>query len=263
MAFTAQDFVANMESRLGEGGEHVWDFYKLATGTLWCAAEISFTFKEIGAKRKWYGGKPVFYVPYAQEWMAKHWKCVYDYRHGGSLKDAQKGDIVIFMWKKGHRDHIGAVRVDCDSASQLLTIEGNTSGSKVAKRIRVKANVYAIYRPPYDGSKAEQSTPKSSQSAKKTSQATKKASAPKYTNGKTYTVQVDNLNVRTGAGTKYGVKTKKQLTADGQKHSNSAGQLMKGTRITCLKTKTVGSEVWMKIPSGWICAWNGKKYYVK
>lgn len=264
MAFTANDFISNMKSRLGQGGKHVWGFYKLTPGTPWCAAEISFTFNKIGAKKMWYGGKPVFYVPYAQVWMEQNWERIYDYRHGGSLKKARKGDIAVFMWKKGHRDHIGAVRADSKSASQIPTIEGNTSGSKVAERTRVKANVYAIYRPPWaeqNAKKPEQNRSKTEQSKAKAEQ--KKRDVPAYINGKVYSVQVDNLNVRSGAGTSYKVKTKKQLTADGQKHSNSSGQLMKGTRITCQKTKVVGSEVWMKIPSGWICAWNGSKYYVK
>ena len=266
MAFTAQDYISNMESRLGQGGSHVWSFYGLKSGTAWCAAEISYTFNKIGAKAKWYGGKPVFYVPWAQEWMAKNWECVYDYRYGGSLKNAKKGDIVIFMWSRGSRDHIGAVRSDSTSASQILTIEGNTSGSKVAKRTRAKANVFAIYRPPWvtqNTPKPSQTATEPSQSTQKTEQTAKKTSAPTYTKGKTYAVQVDNLNVRTGAGTGYKVKSKKQLTADGQKHANSKGQLMKGTRVTCQGSKKVGSEVWIQIPSGWICAYTGSKYYVK
>lgn len=264
MAFTAQDFVANMESRLGQGGKHVWDFYGLASGTSWCVGEVSFTFNKIGAKAKWYGGKPVFYVPYAQVWMAKNWKCIYDYRSGGSLKNAKKGDIVICMWSRGSRDHIGAVRSDSTSASQILTIEGNTSGSKVAKRTRDKENVFAIYRPPWvthNTPKSSQTATKPSQSTKKREQTAKKTSAPTYTKGKTYAVQVDNLNVRTGAGTGYKVKSKKQLTADGQKHANSKGQLMKGTRVTCQAVNKNNGNIWIKIPSGWICAYyNGKKY---
>ena len=200
-----------MESRLGQGGSHVWSFYGLKSGTAWCAAEISYTFNKVGAKAKWYGGKPVFYVPWAQEWMAKNWECVYDYRYGGSLKNAKKGDIVIFMWSRGSRDHIGAVRSDSTSASQILTIEGNTSGSKVAKRTRAKANVFAIYRPPWvtqNTPKPSQTATKPSQSTQKTEQTAKKTSTPTYTKGKTYAVQVDNLNVRTGAGTGYKVKSK-------------------------------------------------------
>lgn len=147
--FTADAYIGNMASRLGEGGTHVWSFYGLAKGTPWCAAEISYTFNRIGAKSKWYGGKPVFYVPYAQEWMAKHYKTIYDYRGNGDLKNVKKGDIIIFMWSRGSRDHIGACRKTTGSAKTISTIEGNTSGGKVATRERAKANIYAVYRPPW------------------------------------------------------------------------------------------------------------------
>lgn len=155
MAFTADAFIANIESRLGWGGRHVWDFYRLATGTAWCASEISYAFNMIGAKAQWYGGSPVFYVPYAQAWMAKHYKTIYDYRGTGSLKNVKKGDIIIFMWSRGSRDHIGACRVTTGSGSQLSTIEGNTSGHKVANRIREKKYIYGVYRPPWSDGKEE------------------------------------------------------------------------------------------------------------
>lgn len=84
---------------------------------------------------------------------------------------------------------------------------------------------------------------------------------PSYKVGNTYTVNVDALTVRTGAGTNYKAKTKSQLTADGQKHANGNGCLINGTRVTCQATKSVGSDIWMQIPSGWIAAYyNGKKY---
>ena len=154
--FTATAYINNMASRLGYNGSHCWSFYGLARGTAWCAAEISYTFNKIGAKAKWYGGKPVFYVPYAQVWMEKNYKTIYDYRGKGSIKDAKKGDIIIFMFTIGSRDHIGAVRLDSKSSSKLYTIEGNTSGGQVAKRTREKKNIFAVYRPPY---KAEKVSP--------------------------------------------------------------------------------------------------------
>jgi hypothetical protein len=138
-----------MSSRLGWNGRHVWNYYGLASGTAWCAGEISYTFAKMGQKGMWYGGKPVFYVPYAQEWMAKNYKTIYDYRGKGSLSNAKKGDIVIFMWSRGSRDHIGAVRKTTGSSSTLMTIEGNTNGGVVANRTRAKVNIYAVYRPPY------------------------------------------------------------------------------------------------------------------
>lgn len=89
------------------------------------------------------------------------------------------------------------------------------------------------------------------------------SATPSYTVGKVYTVQVDDLNVRTGAGTSYRKKSRSELTADGRKHADAEGQLKKGTRVTCKAVKNVGNQVWIQTPSGWICAYNGSKYYVK
>lgn len=79
----------------------------------------------------------------------------------------------------------------------------------------------------------------------------------------TYTITASALNVRTGAGTNYAKKPKSQLTADGKKHANANGSLLKGTRVTVSQVKTVGSRVWGKIPSGWICLRENGKNYVK
>lgn len=81
--------------------------------------------------------------------------------------------------------------------------------------------------------------------------------------GNTYTTQVSDLNVRTGAGTSYRRKSRSELTSDGRKHADSEGQFEKGTRVTCKEVKTVGNQVWIRTPSGWLCAYNGSKYYVK
>lgn len=80
-----------------------------------------------------------------------------------------------------------------------------------------------------------------------------------------YTTTVSNLNVRTGAGKGYAVKSKSQLTSDGQKHSNGSGQLNHGTNVTVSKVlKDSGGNTWGKIPSGWICLeWDGKPYVKK
>ena len=80
--------------------------------------------------------------------------------------------------------------------------------------------------------------------------------------GSVYTTQVSDLNVRTGAGTGYRKKSRSELTADGRKHADSQGQFKKGTRVTCKAVKTVGNQVWIRTPSGWLCAYNGSKYYV-
>ena len=89
-------------------------------------------------------------------------------------------------------------------------------------------------------------------------------SSTTYTTGEYVTV-VGGLNVRTGAGTGYSKKSKSQLTADGQKHSNAAGQLNSGTPVTVTKVlKDSGGNTWGLIPSGWICLeWNRKPYAKK
>lgn len=87
------------------------------------------------------------------------------------------------------------------------------------------------------------------------------SSKPSYTVGKTYTLQVDAVRVRTGAGTNNAAKSYNQLTANAKQNAYSNGCLKKGTAVTCQAVKTVGSDIWMKIPSGWIAAYyNGKKY---
>lgn len=84
---------------------------------------------------------------------------------------------------------------------------------------------------------------------------------PKYTVGKTYTLQVDALRVRTGAGTGYAAKSYSQLTSNARANAYSNGSLKKGTRVTCQAVQAVGEDIWIRIPSGWIAAYySGKKY---
>ncbi len=81
-----------------------------------------------------------------------------------------------------------------------------------------------------------------------------------YTTGE-YVTCVNNLRVRTGAGTNFSIKPKNQLTADGQRHSNSAGELNSGTSVTVTEVKQVGYDWWGKIPSGWIALYyQGKPF---
>lgn len=64
----------------------------------------------------------------------------------------------------------------------------------------------------------------------------------------TYVVTASALKVREGAGTNYRRKSKNELTADAQKHCNSNGGLLKGTRVTVKEIK----NGWARIPSGWV-----------
>ena len=82
-----------------------------------------------------------------------------------------------------------------------------------------------------------------------------------YITGKTYTTKV-NLNVREGAGTKYKKKDFDDLTFNAQQHAyKRTGVLKKGTKVTCLDIIVNDNEIWIKIPSGYVCAnYKGKEY---
>jgi hypothetical protein len=89
------------------------------------------------------------------------------------------------------------------------------------------------------------------------------SSVPIFTVGKVYTLQVE-LKVRTGAGTNFIAKLHSQLTADGRKHDKDKdGALDVGTKVTCKEVKVVGSDVWIKGPSGWMAAYYQGQYYIK
>lgn len=93
----------------------------------------------------------------------------------------------------------------------------------------------------------------------------KKTKSVSYEAGKTYTLQED-MNVRiapSASRPKVGVS---KWTKEAQKHATKAGLLAKGTKVTAkdvFKDKTK-NEIWIKTPSGWICAKNSKgKAYIK
>lgn len=89
--------------------------------------------------------------------------------------------------------------------------------------------------------------------------------SPSYKVGKDYKL-ASSMNVRTGAGDNYRRKKRSELTADGKKHAKSGiyAVLKAGTVVTCQKVVTLKSgEIWLKIPSGYVCAKDAKKVYIK
>ena len=85
---------------------------------------------------------------------------------------------------------------------------------------------------------------------------------PKYTVGKLYKLQVDALSVRVSPGTAQRRKPYAELTENAKAHAYPTGHLKKGTAVTCLETKTLGKDVWMRIPSGWCAAYYGGEMYI-
>ncbi len=85
---------------------------------------------------------------------------------------------------------------------------------------------------------------------------------PSYRVGNVYTIKASDLIVRkTAGGAPVGYTG---LTTDGQKHDKDKdGALDRGTRITCKGIKYRNDQIWLKIPSGWVCAKDGNKIYVK
>lgn len=81
-----------------------------------------------------------------------------------------------------------------------------------------------------------------------------------YEVGKVYTLQSDMYVRQTPNGAKIKYDS---LTMDGKKNGKYDEEgnaiLKKGTRVTCKGM----SENWMKVPSGWICAYNSTKTYIK
>lgn len=81
--------------------------------------------------------------------------------------------------------------------------------------------------------------------------------------GQTYTTQQD-LNVREDPN---GCKIRFEDLTDNAKENafigtSGEGILKRGTRVTIKDIQTVGSCVWLQIPSGWICGKNSKYTFV-
>lgn len=89
------------------------------------------------------------------------------------------------------------------------------------------------------------------------------ATTPTYHVNAVYVVQLESV-VRKGPGTGYDPVGYPGLTANAKKYDTSkTGNLPRNTKVTCLEVKIIGSNVWIRIPSGWIAAYMDKTFYVK
>lgn len=81
-----------------------------------------------------------------------------------------------------------------------------------------------------------------------------------YQIGKIYTLQSDMYVRKSPAGEHIDFE---ELTADGQKNGfadkDGYAILKKGTKVTCREAR----GKWIRIPSGWVCAYSDTKIYIK
>lgn len=184
------------------------------------------------------------------------------------------GDIIMYDWQDngvgdnaGTADHTGIViKVD---KRKVMVREGNKNKTIGNRDITVDGiHIRGYIVPPYEAQKASEAKKTEKVTGKPSEEKTPADSAQKssygYVIGKTYTVNVKtSLNVRKGAGKSFKTVGYANLTPDGKKHATSSGALLPGTKVTCLEIKKADSEIWIKIPSGWICAVSGNKTFVK
>lgn len=71
--------------------------------------------------------------------------------------------------------------------------------------------------------------------------------------GSTYKL-LEDMNIRSGASKNANLVPESEWTASAKKSRTADGLLAKGTKVTCKEVKTANKAIWMRIPSGWICA---------
>lgn len=88
-------------------------------------------------------------------------------------------------------------------------------------------------------------------------------SLPSYKKGSTYTLKY-NMTVRQNPLRTSPIVGYNRLTTDGKKHDKDKnGTLDKGTLVTCKDVYYYSDEVWIKIPSGWVCGYDSNYVYVR
>lgn len=244
--------------------------YRMQKSDAWCAATVTAVFLLNG-----YNGFAECSCPKMIE-KAKAlglWQEADDY-----VPDV--GDVIFYDWQDqgwgdnvGVADHVGIVIGISDN--NILVREGNYNHSVRDRSIRVNGRYIRGYIcPPYGLDSELVQVPEHKEPTSEVKPLEKPQSAPEghtvvaldtsaYTINKVYTVRVrSSLNVRTGAGLDYPYVGYAHLTPDARRHANSKGALLPGTRVTCLEVISDNHFIWMRIPSGWICARMDGNIYV-
>lgn len=175
--------------------------------------------------------------------------------------------LVSFAFNIGNIDQLTAKGTrTIEKISSCIQLYNKAGGKVLQGLVKRRAEERALFDEPIKAEisgDSEKPTNLSSKEEKAGNEA-KNDVKTAYMVGKTYTIQVRSaLNVRKGAGKQYGVVGYAGLTPDGKKHATPAGALKNGTRVTISEIR-INSEkdIWLKIPSGWICAVDGTKKFV-
>lgn len=298
---TAQEVIARAGKDLGKNGNDINKWMGLSNGTAWCASAQSFWAYECGktgftksaAVSGIYPQLPPVAKMSLSEVQVGDLAC---FNWDGRTDTGWMDHIGIVTWIDGATGQFGTREGNTSNivADRTRTIRGgyfvvfcrptysgassgDTKPSQTKSNAAVAKEVYAgkygndpdrsrkLKAEGYDPSaiqKLVNELAKGNKIDNTTSGGSVSQSKPSYSVNKNYVTKVSNLNVRTGPGTGYAKKNKSQLTSGGKKQSNSAGQLNSGVTVTCMEVRNAGSDIWIRIPSGWVAAYYGGRKYV-
>lgn len=172
--------------------------------------------------------------------------------------------LVSFAYNIGSIDQLTSNgRRSIKTISDKILEYNKVGGKKLEGLVRRRKAEKALFDEAVEGDSSAVE-PQPSNSTPKETEAKDEAQASPYKVGGVYTVSVRSaLNVRKGAGKNYDLVGFRNLTPDGKAHANHNGALLNGTKVTVKEVKIAGEQIWLKIPSGWICGKDGAKILVK
>lgn len=172
--------------------------------------------------------------------------------------------LVSFAYNIGSIDQLTSNgRRSIKTISDKILEYNKAGGKKLEGLVRRRKAEKALFDEAVQGDSSTVE-PQPNNSTPKETEAKDEAQASPYKVGGVYTVSVRSaLNVRKGAGKNYDLVGFRNLTPDGKAHANHYGALLNGTKVTVKEVKIAGDQIWLKIPSGWICGKDGTKILVK
>ena len=134
------EMVKLAEKQLGNGGATYRSWAGLGSSEAWCNAFVSWLFAKSDNAKLYCEGRKEVSCPHSIKWCYANLAVLPIYL-------VMPGDVVYFDWEpNGVPNHVGIVK-ERISDLKVSTIEGNTSGSKVASKERTEAEVQNVFRP--------------------------------------------------------------------------------------------------------------------